>query len=249
MDRAVAVGQRRRARDRPDLPPRGGPPGVRGVPAAAQRRGPRGAARLLRRVRRDRRAGRGRAAARVADLAGQPGLGCRARRRRGGPGRGQPRGDRVPAGHRRRAGATGSTDVRVVGHGRSARRRVRRGQRVERRTRRPTTTRPRSASFAAAGCRRGRGADHDRRQRGARGRAGRRGVPGIPAVISFTVETDGRLPDGTPLGDAVTTVDDGRAAGVLHGQLRPPAARPAGARRTPGRGSSGSAVCAPTPRR
>jgi S-methylmethionine-dependent homocysteine/selenocysteine methylase len=30
---------------------------------------------------------------------------------------------------------------------------------------------------------------------------------GIPAVISFTVETDGRLPDGTSLGDAVSTVD------------------------------------------
>jgi homocysteine S-methyltransferase len=30
---------------------------------------------------------------------------------------------------------------------------------------------------------------------------------GTPAVLSFTVETDGRLPDGTPLGDAVTTVD------------------------------------------
>ncbi|HEY2878639.1 homocysteine S-methyltransferase family protein [Nocardioides sp.] len=31
---------------------------------------------------------------------------------------------------------------------------------------------------------------------------------GIPAVISFTLETDGRLPNGTPLGEAVTTVDD-----------------------------------------
>jgi homocysteine S-methyltransferase len=31
---------------------------------------------------------------------------------------------------------------------------------------------------------------------------------GIPAVISFTLETDGRLPDGTRLGDAVTAVDD-----------------------------------------
>ena len=31
---------------------------------------------------------------------------------------------------------------------------------------------------------------------------------GIPAVLSFTVETDGRLPDGTPLGEAVTTVDE-----------------------------------------
>jgi S-methylmethionine-dependent homocysteine/selenocysteine methylase len=31
---------------------------------------------------------------------------------------------------------------------------------------------------------------------------------GMPAVLSFTVETDGRLPDGTSLGDAVTAVDD-----------------------------------------
>jgi homocysteine S-methyltransferase len=31
---------------------------------------------------------------------------------------------------------------------------------------------------------------------------------GIPAVISFTVETDGRLPDGTSLGEAVTEVDE-----------------------------------------
>jgi homocysteine S-methyltransferase len=30
---------------------------------------------------------------------------------------------------------------------------------------------------------------------------------GIPVVVSFTVETDGRLPDGTPLGGAVETVD------------------------------------------
>jgi len=32
-------------------------------------------------------------------------------------------------------------------------------------------------------------------------------VAGIPAVVSFTVETDGRLPDGTPLGEAIETVD------------------------------------------
>jgi S-methylmethionine-dependent homocysteine/selenocysteine methylase len=31
---------------------------------------------------------------------------------------------------------------------------------------------------------------------------------GLPAVLSFTVETDGRLPDGTSLGDAVTAVDE-----------------------------------------
>lgn len=30
---------------------------------------------------------------------------------------------------------------------------------------------------------------------------------GIPSVISFTVETDGRLPDGTPLLDAIKAVD------------------------------------------
>jgi S-methylmethionine-dependent homocysteine/selenocysteine methylase len=30
---------------------------------------------------------------------------------------------------------------------------------------------------------------------------------GVPVGISFTVETDGRLPDGTPLGDAITAVD------------------------------------------
>ena len=30
----------------------------------------------------------------------------------------------------------------------------------------------------------------------------------LPVVVSFTVETDGRLPDGTPLGDAVRAVDD-----------------------------------------
>ena len=30
---------------------------------------------------------------------------------------------------------------------------------------------------------------------------------GMPVVISFTVETDGRLPTGQPLGDAITAVD------------------------------------------
>src|SRR5690606_4813988 len=30
---------------------------------------------------------------------------------------------------------------------------------------------------------------------------------GLPAVISFTVETDGRLPSGQPLGEAITDVD------------------------------------------
>ncbi|NOD78483.1 MULTISPECIES: homocysteine S-methyltransferase family protein [unclassified Ruegeria] len=30
---------------------------------------------------------------------------------------------------------------------------------------------------------------------------------GLPCVIGFTVETDGRLPDGTPLGEAIESVD------------------------------------------
>lgn len=40
---------------------------------------------------------------------------------------------------------------------------------------------------------------------------------GVPAVASFTVETDGRLPDGTPLARAVDQVDEatGRAAEFL----------------------------------
>jgi homocysteine S-methyltransferase len=32
---------------------------------------------------------------------------------------------------------------------------------------------------------------------------------GIPAIVSFTVETDGRLPDGSTLGDAIEAVDAG----------------------------------------
>jgi len=31
---------------------------------------------------------------------------------------------------------------------------------------------------------------------------------GIPVVVSFTVETDGRLPSGVPLGEAITATDD-----------------------------------------
>jgi homocysteine S-methyltransferase len=45
---------------------------------------------------------------------------------------------------------------------------------------------------------------------------------GVPAVISFTVETDGRLPTGETLKEAVTAVDRESGAGLLHGQLRAP---------------------------
>ena len=33
-------------------------------------------------------------------------------------------------------------------------------------------------------------------------------MPGVPVAISFTVETDGRLPDGQCLGEAIQHVDD-----------------------------------------
>ena len=38
----------------------------------------------------------------------------------------------------------------------------------------------------------------------------------VPVVVSFTVETDGRLPDGTPLGDAVRAVDDATGGGAAY---------------------------------
>jgi S-methylmethionine-dependent homocysteine/selenocysteine methylase len=38
----------------------------------------------------------------------------------------------------------------------------------------------------------------------------------IPAVISFTVETDGRLPNGSSLGEAIAMVDEATAAGPAY---------------------------------
>ncbi|CAM3887796.1 homocysteine S-methyltransferase family protein [Nocardioides zeicaulis] len=45
-------------------------------------------------------------------------------------------------------------------------------------------------------------------------RAGR--DAGLPTAVSFTVETDGRLPDGTRLADAVTALDAATDAGAVH---------------------------------
>lgn len=39
---------------------------------------------------------------------------------------------------------------------------------------------------------------------------------GIPAVVGFTVETDGRLPDGTPLRDAIEQTDRETDASAVH---------------------------------
>lgn len=38
----------------------------------------------------------------------------------------------------------------------------------------------------------------------------------IPVAISFTVETDGALPDGTPLGEAIEQVDDATSGGAAY---------------------------------
>ena len=38
----------------------------------------------------------------------------------------------------------------------------------------------------------------------------------VPVVVSFTVETDGRLPSGEPLGAAVRAVDDATDEGPAY---------------------------------
>jgi len=42
------------------------------------------------------------------------------------------------------------------------------------------------------------------------------GKVGLPVVVSFTVETDGRLPGGESLGDAIRSVDDATAGGAAY---------------------------------
>ena len=69
---------------------------------------------------------------------------------------------------------------------------------------------------------------------------------GLPCVISFTVETDGRLPSGQSLADAIAQVDAAAAARVLHDQLRAPDPLRVRVRRA--RGWSGCAACGRTRR-
>ena len=71
---------------------------------------------------------------------------------------------------------------------------------------------------------------------------------GMPVVISFTVETDGRLPTGQSLADAICEVDVVTEQGsrLLHDQLRPSHALRQDAAAT-SRGRGASAACAPTP--
>ena len=71
---------------------------------------------------------------------------------------------------------------------------------------------------------------------------------GIPAAISFTVETDGRLPTGQPLREAIEQVDaaTGARRRLFHGQLRPPDAFRAMPWKPTERGGNGSSACART---
>ena len=57
------------------------------------------------------------------------------------------------------------------------------------------------------------------------------GDVGMPVSVSFTLETDGRLPDGSPLADAIRMTDEATDAGrrLFHGQLRASHAHRAGA--------------------
>ena len=73
----------------------------------------------------------------------------------------------------------------------------------------------------------------------------------LPVVVSFTVETDGRLPSGQELGDAITPGRraDRRRCGVLHGQLRAPHPLRLGPRDRRAVGRTGARGSAPTPRR
>jgi S-methylmethionine-dependent homocysteine/selenocysteine methylase len=73
---------------------------------------------------------------------------------------------------------------------------------------------------------------------------------GIPAAVSFTVETDGRLPSGQPLQEAIEQVDeetDGAAAYFMVNCAHP--THFAHVLEPGRRRSSAFAACAPTPRR
>ena len=72
---------------------------------------------------------------------------------------------------------------------------------------------------------------------------------GLPAVISFTVETDGRLPSGQTLGDAIAQVDDACRVGPAYYMVN--CAHPTHFSRefaTAHPGWPGCTVCGPTPR-
>ena len=109
------------------------------------------------------------------------------------------------------------------------------------------TTRPRSR-LRRHRRRHGHG-DHDDLRGGGDRRDPRRRRAGLPVVISFTVETDGRLPSGQTLAEAISQVDGetGGAPAYYMINCAHPTHFEARARRT-SRGASASAACAPTRR-
>ena len=111
---------------------------------------------------------------------------------------------------------------------------------------------PRLADRRSSPARRRRHGDrhhHDQRDE-AIGIARAARAAGVPVAISFTVETDGRLPTGESLGEAIAAVDaatGGAPAYYMINCAHPTHfARPARRRTAPGSGAC--AGCAPTPR-
>ena len=171
-------------------------------PLVEDERGRRAAHALLRRVRRGRREGRRRADARGPDVAGEPRLGGqgRVRRRRARPRQPGRRSSCCRASARSTSASSASPTSRSAGCTGRAGTGTSRG-------RTPTPTRPRSTTPPRPG----------------RPRPGAELVTvltltgageaigfvravrdtGLPAAVGFTVETDGRLPDGTTLRDAI----------------------------------------------
>ena len=201
-------------RDDADLPRGPRPPALRGVRPAHPRRRGGGAAALLRAVRPDRARPRGRDRARDADVARQPRLGGAARALARAAGRPQPRAPsrcsselrdehetgrdadrRSPAASARAATATSSASAMSADE--AAAYHAHADPHVRRAGADLVTALTMTYADEAVGI-----------VQAARGAA-------LPVVISFTVETDGRLPSGQPLGEAIEEVDagtDGAAA-------------------------------------
>ena len=186
--------------------------------------------------------------ARYADLAREPRLGraARLRRRRRSPKRTAQLWRSCSRAARR--WSTGRHRRRQRQH-RAARRRLSPGPGDEAAEAEAYHTRPGRRRFADAGVDMITAMTHDPRRRGPRHRP-RAKAAGVPVSMgSFTVETDGRLPTGQPLGEAIEeSTPRPTARGLLHDQLRPPDAFRATSWRRRRRGAIGSAASAPTPR-
>ncbi len=223
-------------------------PGVRGLPAPGGRRRAGHPRALLPRAPRRRRGARPRVRARDADVAEQPRLGhvarLHAREQLDDLDRAavaflsaHPRLE--PEGHRSHAAQREPRPPRrrILGRDRD----VRRGGAA-------STTRIRSRSSPMPGaisCRCSRSPTPTRASASPRPP----GTPDVPVVLYFTVETDGRLPDGSSLREAIETIDAARTATspTTASTARTPTTwhRPSP---TAVSGPSASGRCGPTPR-